>query len=446
MMRIQDLDHKNICILGFGREGKSVLRALEKYVPHCNVTIADAHDIDNEVFKIQNSKFKIQIQTGDTYLDNLDSFDIIIKSPGIPPSSKLNPLRQGYEGQEAQSSKLTNSTQIFLDTVQDLGSIVIGITGSKGKSTVTSLIYEILKNAGKDTHLVGNIGQASLNFLDDAQKGTIFVQEMSSYQLMDLTSSPPIAVITSFFPEHLDYHGSLEAYKDAKMHIARFQKSEDTVFYNRESDGATEIAMQSKGTKIPFSLDECPVSIADTNLQGTHNLSNIDAAYKVALHVGVEPEVAIRTICAFQGLPHRLQHLGTEHGIQWVDDAISTTPDSTIAAIHALEHHVDCLLVGGQDRGLDFSQLGSVIASSAIRTILVFPDTGEKIREAIAKSSEGSSKEIITVNSMPEAVAIAKEKTERGKICLLSPASPSYNQFLNFEEKGEAFEKAIRER
>ena len=368
-MHIEELSGKSICILGFGREGQATARALEKYATGCRVTIAD-----------QNCELRIancECQLGDGYLKNLDHFDVIIKSPGIPPHPEL----------KAQSSKLTTATQIFLDSIADSGATVVGVTGSKGKSTTASLIYEILKaHSSKlkaQSYLIGNIGEPALDHLDDAKPGAIFVMEMSSYQLMDLTRSPHIAMITTFFPEHLDYHGSESAYMEAKKHITRFQRKNDVVFYNSYSDGAREIAMESSGTRVPFSADECPVPIEETHLIGDHNRSNIAAAYKVALHLKCDPKIAVAAIKKFKGLPHRLQSLGIHHGIEWIDDAISTTPESTIAALDALGDRVTTIILGGQDRGNDFSELGRRIVTSSIEHVILFPGSGGRIREAI---------------------------------------------------------------
>src|SRR5581483_5277832 len=159
-------------------------------------------------------------------------------------------------------------------------------------------------------------------------------------QLMELTASPHIAVITSFFPEHLDYHGSLEAYMEAKKHITRFQTADDMVFFNASMEGAAEIAKEGAGRKIPFSADECPIDITETKLIGEHNRSNIAAACMVAAALGVDRDTALKAVKTFEGLPHRLQSLGVHHGFEWVDDAISTTPESTIAALDALGDRV----------------------------------------------------------------------------------------------------------
>jgi UDP-N-acetylmuramoylalanine--D-glutamate ligase len=428
-MHIRDLAGKKVCILGFGREGQATARALEKYAPTTEITIADA----NPDLRVAGHAS----QTGRDYLKNLGRFDVIIRSPGFPPPPEL---RAVYE-------KVTTATQIFFDSIVESGATVIGVTGSKGKSTTASLIAAILARAKKNVHLVGNIGTPALDFLDRARRETIFVMELSSYQLMDLSRSPRIAVITAFFPEHLDYHGSLEAYLEAKEKIARNQTSQDIVVYNGESKGATTIAQLSPGKKIPFAENDAPVAINETHLIGRHNQSNVAGAWTVVRELGVASDVAIAAIKEFRGLPHRLQPLGTHHGVEWIDDAISTTPDSTIAALNALGDRVATIILGGQDRGVDFTQLGKCLAESNVRTVILFPGSGPRIREAIERA--GADVTFFDASSMKEAVAIARREIRnqesgiRNPICLLSTASPSYGMFKNFEEKGDAFARAI---
>ncbi len=444
-MSIEELNGKTVCILGFGREGRAMLDAIERERIDCRVTVAD----QNEECKTQHATCNMQV--GKEWLDDLDRFDVIIKSPGIPPNTALT----------THHSKLTNSTQIFLDTILARGALVIGVTGSKGKSTTSSLIHAILQAHEREQHptthhlqpttfLVGNIGEPSIAHIDEANPHTIFVLEMSSYQLMDLTTSPPIAVITSFFPEHLDYHGGLEAYRDAKEHISRFQDDEDMVFFCADSPGAVAIAQEGDGRKIPFSGTDAPVPIEQTHLIGAHNLRNIGAATLVARELGIPDSTIVTAIKEFHGLPHRLQRIGVIGGIEWIDDAISTTPESTIAGLDALDDRVTTIILGGQDRGYDFTALAKRLATSSVRTAILFPGSGPRIRAAIEQQK--AEIRLFDAPSMEEAVFIAKRETNneqrrthaRAPIVLLSTASPSYGMFKNFEEKGDAFQKCVR--
>jgi UDP-N-acetylmuramoylalanine--D-glutamate ligase len=383
--------------------------------------------------------------SGDDYLTRVPAVDIVIKSPGIKPEETIERWRN--------DGKLTSATALFVEEALAEKALVIGITGSKGKSTTSSLIYSILKASGKNVSLVGNIGEPSIAHLDEAKPGKIFVLEMSSYQLMELTVGPSIAVVTSFFPDHLDYHGSLEAYRAAKANIARLQNPGNVVFYAAESEGSKWIAEHSPAEKIPFSKNECPVIPEETALLGEHNRGNIAGAYKAALSAGADAKKALEAIKAFHPLPHRLQSLGTHHGIEWVDDAISTTPESTIAALDALGDRVHTIILGGQDRGYDFASLAERLKRSSVETVILFPGSGPRIREAIEQASVPMT--LLEADTMEEAVNLAKQSAIRNPqsaisstvgrtampIVLLSTASPSYNMFKNFEEKGERFKE-----
>jgi UDP-N-acetylmuramoylalanine--D-glutamate ligase len=422
-MRISELAGKKVCIIGFGKEGQATLKAIRTHAPKTDVTIADK----NSFVETRGA----HLQLGDDYLHDLDRFDVIIKSPGIPPQPELQKVK----------SKLTTGTQIFFDSIADSGATVIGVTGSKGKSTTSSVIFSILKAAGKNVSLIGNIGEPAIGHIAEAAEDKFFVMELSSYQLMDVTTSPHIAVVTSFFPEHLDYHGTLEAYKEAKSHIAKFQTKADVIFFARDSKGAEEIASVSAGKHMSFVAEEAPVKIEETKLLGEHNRSNIAAAFKVSHLLGIDDNVAIAAIKEFTGLPHRLENLGMHHGLRWIDDAISTTPESAIAALDALGDSVATIILGGQDRGNDFTGLAKRIKDSSVKTVILFPGSGPRIREAIGTAHADVC--FHPAESMPVAVELAKKNTMPGKTVLLSTASPSYGMFKNFEEKGDALKRCI---
>ncbi len=436
-MRLSDLTGKNanICILGFGKEGQAMLDVLKKHAPDAAVFLADA----NPAFTHPD----YPVIAGADYLNEVDAknFTAIIKSPGVKPTGLIEMWRQ--------QEKLSSGTELFLEEARAVGALVIGVTGSKGKSTTSSLIYAMLSRSPQletRSFLVGNIGIPSISYIDKITKDAVFVMEMSSYQLMDVTVSPQIAVVTSFFPDHLDYHGSLEAYREAKANIARFQQPEDTILYAKDSPGAAWIARQSMGERVGFLPEDCPVAISATKLIGEHNRSNIAGAFMAAMLAGADQTQAIAAIQAFEPLPHRLQSLGVHHGIEWVDDAISTTPESTIAALDALGDRVATIILGGQDRGYDFTPLADRLAVSSIKTAILFPGSGPAIRKAIEAS--GAQINLIDVDTMEQAVTSAKKLAMSNlqlgiPIVLLSTASPSYNMYRNFEEKGDTFRKCI---
>lgn len=422
-MHIRELNGKTVCVLGFGKEGKAMLEALRTHAPQAEVTVADKNA------KAADDDASHRWQVGEGWLQNLGKFDVLIVSPGIPPLPEV----------ETHRAKLTNSTQIFFDSIPK-ETLVIGVTGTKGKSTTASLLAAILKEGSKDVVLLGNIGEPAIGSLERINPSTIVVHELSSYQLRLLHSSPAIALVTSFFPEHLDYHGSVEAYRNAKRNIVAFQRPGDTVFYEA-SGNAQEIAGVSPGTQVSVPAEDSPVPVGATHLIGAHNQGNIALAWKAAESLGTTREAAVRAITAFKGLRHRLEALGTHHGLSWVDDAISTTPESAVAALDALGDNVRTLLLGGQDRGVDFSPLIKRLAHSSVENVLLFPGSGERIAAAMDEVQLRIAK--FPVASMEEAVKLAILHTPANSIVLLSPASPSYGMFKNFEEKGDTFARCI---
>jgi UDP-N-acetylmuramoylalanine-D-glutamate ligase len=321
-MNIADVQDKRICIIGFGKEGQAMCAYLEKHAVTPHITIADARPIDTAY----------PSQIGVDMFAHLDRFDVLIVSPGVVPCAEL----------DAYPGVITTMNDVFVDSAKHAGATVIGVTGSKGKSTVTSLVYALAKTLDIPVYIAGNIGVPSIELLEHAAPNTIFVVELSSYQLGRMQVSPQIAVVTSFFPDHLDYYlesqsvrsvqneterdmQALQEYKQAKMHITKFQTTADIVFYDTYTSGACDIAAVSAGTKIATSAVDALVSIADTKLIGEHNLRNIALATKVAQFIGVPNEQIIAVSKSFTGLRHRLEHIGIVGGIEWIDDAISTT-------------------------------------------------------------------------------------------------------------------------
>ncbi|MDP2656002.1 MAG: Mur ligase family protein [bacterium] len=374
---------ENVCILGYGKEGKITKKYIHKYYPHIKIDILDqSRDPD--------------------YLQTQDQYDFAIKTPGIQKSKVTIPY--------------TTATNIFFSQINNQ---VIGVTGSKGKSTTASLIYQILKTAGKKVRMVGNIGFPMLEvLLKKIDPKEIFVVELSSYMLDDIHYSPNIAVLLNLFPEHMDYHGSIQNYYQAKQKIFAFQKTND-------------IALRPPfHVKIPVPKNEIP-------LRGTHNIQNIKAAIAVAKQLNIKDEIISKAIRQFQTLPHRLEFIGTYHDIDFYDDAISTTPQSTIKAIQTLRT-VGTIFLGGQDRGFDFTELAHELKKYRIKNIVLFPDSGRRILPLHHDFH------VLTTNDMQTAVRFAYRYTPKGKSCLLSTASPSYSLWKNFEEKGNLFQKFVK--
>jgi UDP-N-acetylmuramoylalanine--D-glutamate ligase len=394
---------KKVLILGYGKEGMATEKYLRKYFPKLEFDILDKKEDRN-------------------YLKKQAGYDLVIKTPGI----QKNLVEAAY----------TTATNLFFSQVKN---VTIGVTGSKGKSTTATLIYAILKEAGKEVRLVGNIGSPMLSaLLSPIFKEEIFVVELSSYQLDDIKYSPNISVVTNLFPEHMDYHGSVEKYYAAKKNIVNFQDPDDIFVFNGKNE---ELKKWSKQTSAEdFSkLDLGGINIP---LLGAHNAENVRAAIAVAKILNVSENSIRKGVENFKGLSHRLEFVGEFWGIKFYDDAISTTPESTIAAIRALPE-TETIFLGGLNRGYDFSQLAIEIDKSKIKNIVFFPDSGEEIEEALCQESSRKYARLHTRN-MEEAVQFAFRKTKVGKICLLSTASPSYSLWKNFEEKGDKFAEAVK--
>ncbi|MBZ8181751.1 UDP-N-acetylmuramoyl-L-alanine--D-glutamate ligase [Oscillatoria salina] len=449
-----EIEGKSILILGYGREGQSVHKYLLKHYPDRVIGIADL----NEVKDCFDSKAKIH--SGANYLSAISEYDVIVRSPGI---TLLTP-----EIQAARSSgkEVTSATNIFLSECQGT---IVGITGTKGKSTTSTLIFAILSKHYPDVKLVGNIGQPSLDYLEGANEETIFVLELSSYQLSDVQSSPNISVLLNIVPEHLDYHGGFAGYVAAKENILKYQTKQDIIVGNPNHETVGQAIHKSVAQKIYFSPEknfdydytayiedgyiisqlqngskEKVISVEEIPLIGFGNLENTLAATTVGIILNVPTALIAEAIKEFKPLRHRLEFVGEYRGIRFYDDSIATIPEAAINAIAALGDDVETLILGGHDRGLDFSELGTYIISKPIKTLILFPDTGTRIWSAVcqAEPEEKKRPQKYDVTSMEEAVKIVYSNTSPGKVCLLSPASPRTRWlFHSFDERGDTFKK-----
>ena len=405
-MKISELQsYKRILILGYGKEGQSVEHFLKQNVPLAEIIIADKKDDENYLLKQKDA-------------------DLVVRSPGIK-------IEMVYK-------RWTTATNIFFG---NFPGIIIGVTGTKGKSTTTALIASMIQNKVKDVRLIGNIGFPMLDELITSTKDTIAVAELSSYQLADLYFSPHITLVVNCYPEHLDFHGSFEAYKKAKQNSIYFQTESDYFIYDSHETEVAQWPLLTKAKAIPY-LDEFPFDISKIPLIGDHNKRNIQGALTVARLFNVTNEEAAQAVYSFVTLPHRLQLVGTYKSITFYDDAISTTPESTIAAIKSLKN-INCIFLGGKDRGYDFSQLARVLQGEQIKSLVLFPETGFRIKQALIKTNDYYP-DILETSQMEEAVAFAYRQCSKESICLLSTASPSYSLWKNFEEKGDLFQKYVK--
>jgi UDP-N-acetylmuramoylalanine--D-glutamate ligase len=309
---------------------------------------------------------------------------------------------------------------------------VVGVTGTKGKSTTVSLITHFLKAVGKKTLLIGNIGVPAFDMIDAIEKDTIIVYELSAHQLEYLHRSPHIAVLLNVFPEHLDYFYSYNNYCKAKFNIYKFQNKEDCLIAN---ESLISKIPDRKHRFIEVSHDTYDLKIKKSPLMGDHNIININAALLAANEVGVSINDAINSLDSFMSLPHRLENIGEFRGITFINDSISTVPESTIAAVKAFGN-IDTLILGGYDRRLDYSQLIEFLETSNIRNFIFLGMAGDRMFDIFGTDT---TKRLFKANSIESAFKIIVQNTAKGSICLLSPAAASYDQFHNFEHRGDTF-------
>ncbi len=418
---------RNVLILGFGREGRSTLRLLKRF-GNCDITIADRNDVTSPETE------GIDVIYGENYLGCLGRFDVIMKAPGIALFDRIP---------EDVKERITSQTDLLLRYCPN---DITGITGTKGKSTTSSLTYHILHNCGKDAVLIGNIGIPPLDCIDELNDDTIIVCEMSCHQLEYVKASPHTAVYLNLFEEHLDHYSDFAAYRRAKENIYRYQTSADTLIVNKSlapqipaevlTASLTEDAdICVKGNEVYIKGEKIDIK---TKLLGRHNLYNVAIAVSIAEQYGCKRSDALKAAASFEGLKHRLESVAVINGAEYINDSISTCPSTAIAAVMAFPE-VDTIIIGGMDRGIDYTELTDFINGSDIANVILLPDSGHKIE----KDLDHSKRSIYRAANLPDAVARAKAVTR--KRCILSPAAASYGFYKNFEERGEHFRELVRE-
>lgn len=415
-MKLSELENKSILILGFGREGRDTFLFLKKLFPNKKLAIADKSNIKPRI-----SKKGVTFYFGKNYLKALKNYDLIIKSPGIP-------IHLPEVGQAFKKKKIASQVEIFLENCPGK---IVGITGTKGKSTTSSLIYQILKKGGIKASLIGNIEKPVLSHLLKAKKDDVFVCELSSHQLYGLRKSPHIAVFLNVYPEHLDYYKNLKEYSLAKANITLYQRKNDFLIYNSGNKIVRDIAKKSKARKIA--------------IKGEYYDLDKKAAMEAGKIFRIPNGIILKTIKEFKNLPYRLESVGTFKGINFYNDALATIPEATIGAIESLGNKVETIMLGGFERNIDFKNLADRVLKSKIKNVILFPTTGKKIWKDIVQSAgnRGVPKHFF-VNNMEDAVKLAFKNTEKGKICLLSTASSSFSIFKDYREKGDLFKKYVR--
>ena len=416
---------KKILILGFGREGKSTYNFIRKYLPRKHLTIGDKNTV---TLNDENVSF----DCGEDYLEHLGEYDLVFKSPGIPFMGVSYP----------DTTEITCQTDMFLRFAD---CTVVGITGTKGKTTTSTLIFRMLKEAGLDACLIGNIGVPVFDDINK-DKDSVAVIEMSSHQLEFTRTSPHVAVLTNVYEEHLDhYEEGFKGYVNAKLNIVRNQTEKDFFIYNGTqgiSEYIDEKKIKSKRIKVYAEPDEFVSSLAalNNNLKGKHNRQDIGFAAAAAKCMGASEDAIRAAVEKFPGIPNRMEFFGTFGGVDYYNDSIATIPEAVLCAVEAIGN-VGTLIIGGLDRGIDYEDFENQLRLLDIDNIVCLPETGHKIGDALLK--KGCKAHIEKVRDLPEGVKFAVSNTKQGKACIMSPAAASYNVYRDFEEKGNHFKQLV---
>ena len=458
----EEISGKKVLILGFGREGKLNLEAVIRAGGAKELAIADQNEINiEEVNKIADkagaAASEIRVITGVSYLSHTDEFDIVLKSPGVvlpKPFSEYKAL-------------ITSQTEYFLKIYGDR---TIGITGTKGKSTTTTLICHELKENGFDALLVGNIGIPAFEVIDKIKDDTKIVFELSCHQLEYGKYSPHIGVYLNVFPEHLDHYGSFKKYRDSKENIYKNQKAGDRLYcgtgvipkegetksditviydFNRDDkifENNENITTFVENNFISHKTYTVGINEDETALKGFHNFFDIAVAFAVCSDLGVNAEGFEKALKTYKALAHRLEFVGNIAGIKFYDDSISTIPATAIEAMETIKD-TDTVIIGGMDRGIDYEPLIKYLETSSVPNVILMEATGIRIKEEIKAgfAELNNSGRIYLVKNLSDAVKLAKKLTKAGLSCIMSPAAASYGIFKNFEERGEVFKKLLKE-
>lgn len=421
---------KRAVILGFGREGRVWLDLLTRLSCCKEIAIADMNPVT-----VDNPD--ITTICGGEYLSRCEEYDLILQSPGVIIKDNLS---------DSGKAKILTQTEVLLS----LGVCrnIIGITGTKGKSTTSSLVYHFLQSCGIPSMLIGNIGVPPLERIEEFDENMTVVCEMSCHQLEFVKHSPDISVLLNVFPEHLDHYVDFAAYANAKYNIAKYQTKTSHTIANLdtlplECGGTIHTASFGKsadvwtdGTSIFLFDKEISADKICTALCGKHNVYNIAVALAAAQLAGADVEVCLEHLPDFRGLEHRLERVAVINGVEYINDSICTIPEAAIAAVKAFDN-TDCLILGGMDRGIPYDVLGDFLNTGTVKNVILLPDSGKRIGELITNESVN----VQQADNLEMAVSLASQCAKQR--VLLSPASASYGFYKNFEERGRHFKQLV---
>lgn len=460
--KLQEFEHyirnKKVAIIGLGVSNIPLLDYFSD--KGAEITVFDKRNIDeidkNVLDKITQRCIKFSF--GEHNLVNLVGFDIIFRSPSCRPDIPE------LKAESVRGAIITTEIEMLIELCPGR---VIGITGSDGKTTTTSLVYEIIKENGYDCYLGGNIGIPLFTQVHKMTPETIVVLELSSFQLMNMKISPNISVITNISPNHLDIHKSYDEYIDSKKNIFKYQNKNGIVVLNYDNDITKSFVADTNGKTIFFSrknrledgviydsgvVKSCEdgvrrhiMTIDDAvSLRGVHNYENICAAI-AATSTLVEPAIQARAVIKFKGVEHRLELVRSINGIKWYNDSIGTSPSRTIAGLNAFDEKI-VLIAGGYDKHLDYTPIAKPIIDN-VSSLVLLGATADKIEEAVRKQLKTDKKDmpIYRCNTLEECVQKANEIAKEGEIVLFSPASASFDMYKNFMERGQHFKNLVNE-
>jgi UDP-N-acetylmuramoylalanine--D-glutamate ligase len=425
-----------IAIVGYGKQGFS---AYQYWRADNEITLRDKE-------LIVNPSSNVEIQCGANYLENLNDFDLIIRSPKVHPRDIV------AANGEAILQKVTTNTNEFFSVCPTTN--IIAVTGTKGKGTTCTLITKMLEESGKQVHLGGNIGTPPLDLLaENIVKEDYVVLELANFQLIDLKYSPHIAVCLMVVPEHLDWHSDMNEYVYAKQQMFAHQTANDIAIYFAGDERSRTIASLSVGHLVPYYKDPGAIvedsqikianqticQVSDLKLLGRHNWQNVCAAVTAVWQETQDIKAMRSVLTTFSGLPHRLELVRELNGVKYYDDSFGTTPETAIVAIQAFEQP-KIVILGGSDKGSDYSILAREVAKSNIRKVILIGEMAETIKAELVKA--GFNNFMVSGDNIVVIVALAQAEAQDGDVVLLSTACASFDMFTNYEERGERFKEA----
>jgi UDP-N-acetylmuramoylalanine--D-glutamate ligase len=432
---VQEVRGKRVTVAGLGRFGGQIAAARWLVSQGARVLVTDQASPEKLADSVRQLEgVPIEFRLGEHREADFTSCDLIVASPAIPPTNKYL--------QAARDAGIPITTEIRL-FIERCPVPIIGVTGTKGKSTTTAMLGEILKRRFR-THVGGNIGHSLLPELERIEKSDLVVLELSSFMLEHLGAmnwSPHLAVVTMVAADHLDWHGSQEAYVEAKANIVRFQRPDDFAVVNREDPGSASFAHRTKARVVRFGVEDAPA--LELTLPGKHNQSNAQAAFAAAGLLGVSHADAQAALRDFRGLPHRLQLVHESNGVRYFNDSIATIPEAAVAALDSFPTRRVIQIVGGYDKGLPMTAMCNALVERA-KAALCIGATGGKLVEMISGAPHQGAAAVYDCGDLATAVKIARQIAVPGDVVLLSPGCASYDQFVNFEQRGEAFARLAR--